>query len=139
MAGSEHLMTNPVCPGGELWGFVGNIAPVGEIGGMAPVSCAADGTEVYQEGLRLPPIKLMRRGEYVQDVWKIILTNHRTPKVTWGDYHAMIGSLHVAEKRLADLIERYGAARLAQAADQLLDYSERFMRAEIAAIPDGTY
>src|SRR5207237_7663317 len=57
----------------------------------------------------------------------------------WGDYHAMIGSLNVAETRLHDLIERYGAARLAAAADQLLDYSERFMRAEIAAIPDGVY
>jgi N-methylhydantoinase B len=135
----EHLIMKPVFHEGGLWGFVGNIAHVGEIGGMAPGSFAADGTEVYQEGLRLPPIKLMRRGEYVRDVWKVILTNHRTPRTTWGDYHAMIGSLNVAEARLRELLGRYGADRLAAAADQLLDYSERFMRAEIAAIPDGVY
>ncbi len=135
----EHLITKPVFYHGELWGFVGNIAHIGEIGGMAPGSFAADATEVYQEGLRLPPIKLMRRGDYVRDVWKMILTNHRTPKTTWGDYHAMIGSLHVAEARLHALLDRHGPDRLADAADLLLDYSERFMRAEIAAIPDGVY
>jgi N-methylhydantoinase B len=118
----EHLIMKPVFYRGELWGFVGNIAHIGEIGGMAPGSFAADGTEVYQEGL-----------------WKVILTNHRTPKTTWGDYHAMIGSLNVAETRLRELLDRYGPARLALAAEQLLDYSERFMRAEIAAIPDGVY
>ncbi len=135
----EHLIMKPVFYQDELWGFVGNIAHVGEIGGMAPGSFAADGTEVYQEGLRLPPIKLMSRGEYVKDVWKTILTNHRTPKVTWGDYHAMIGSLNVAEVRLRELLERHGPERLSAAADQLLDYSERFMRAEISKIPDGVY
>ena len=129
----------PVFYRDELWGFVGNIAHVGEIGGMAPGSFAADGTEVYQEGLRLPPVKIMDRGEYVKDIWRIILTNHRTPKTTWGDYHAMIGSLTVAEARLRELLDRYGAEVLTNAADQLLDYSERFMRAEIQEIPDGVY
>ena len=135
----EHLIMRPVFYRDTLWGFVGNIAHVGEIGGMAPGSFAADGTEVYQEGLRLPPVKLMQRGEYARDVWKVILTNHRTPKTTWGDYHAMIGSLNVAEARLRELLDRYGSAVLADAADQLLDYSERFMRAEIQGIPDGIY
>ncbi len=135
----EHLFMMPVFRRGQLWGFVANIAHVGEIGGMAPGSFAADGTEVYQEGLRLPPIKLMRRGEYVRDLWKVILTNHRTPKTTWGDYHAMMGSLKVAEARLQELLERYGPEFLTAAADQSLDYSERFMRAEIREIPDGCY
>jgi N-methylhydantoinase B/oxoprolinase/acetone carboxylase alpha subunit len=81
----------------------------------------------------------MRRGEYVKDVWKIILTNHRTPKTTWGDYHAMLGSLKVAETRLQELLERYGPEFLSAAADQLLAYSDRFMRAEIGEIPDGIY
>ena len=135
----EHLFMMPVFYRDALWGFVGNIAHVGEIGGMAPGSFAADGTEVYQEGLRLPPIKLMSRGEYVKDVWKIILTNHRTPKSTWGDYHAMIGSLKVAQTRLLEMLDRYGPGFLTRAADQLMDYSERFMRAEISEIPDGVY
>ncbi|HEU5431533.1 MAG TPA: hydantoinase B/oxoprolinase family protein [Thermomicrobiales bacterium] len=135
----EHLVIKAVFHDGKPWGFVGNIAHVGEIGGMAPGSFAADATEVYQEGLRLPPLKIMAGGDYVKDVWRIVLANHRTPKTTWGDYHAMIGSLHVAEARVQELLAKYGAARLTAASDQLLDYSERFMRAEIAAMPDGVY
>ena len=135
----EHMVLKPVFFGKELRFFVANIAHVGEIGGMAPGSFAADATEVYQEGLRLPPIKIMRRGEYVKDVWKIILSNHRTPKSSWGDLHAMIGSLSIAEDRLLKLLERYDADLLAEASNQLLDYSERWMRAEIREIPDGIY
>jgi N-methylhydantoinase B len=135
----EHLVVKPVFWESQLWGFVGNIAHVGEIGGMAPGSFAADATEVYQEGLRLPPVKIVERGEYNRDVWKIILSNHRTPDTTWGDYHAMIGSLTIAERRLHDLLARYGAPFLDEAAGALLDYSERFMRAEIREIPNGTY
>src|SRR5215469_17030928 len=96
----EHMVLKPVFRQGELFGFVANIAHVAEIGGMAVGSFAATATEVYQEGLRLPPVKIMRRGEYVQDIWRIILANHRTPNNTWGDFHAMIGSLTIAERRL---------------------------------------
>ena len=102
----EHMVLKPVFFGKKLRFFVANIAHVGEIGGMAPGSFAADATEVYQEGLRLPPIKIMRRGEYVKDVWKIILSNHRTPKSSWGDLHAMIGSLNIADDRLLRLLEQ---------------------------------
>lgn len=135
----EHMVLKPVFFESQLRFFVANIAHVGEIGGMAPGSFAADATEVYQEGLRLPPIKIMRRGEYVKDVWKIILSNHRTPKSSWGDLHAMIGSLGIAENRLLKLLDRYGAKFLKAASDQLLDYSERWMRAEIREIPNGVY
>src|SRR5206468_4315727 len=96
----EHIVLKPVFFNGHLWGFVGNVAHVGEIGGMAPGSFAADATDVYQEGLRLPPVKIISRGQYVKDVWKIILSNHRTPKTSWGDFHAMIGSLRIAENSL---------------------------------------
>jgi N-methylhydantoinase B/oxoprolinase/acetone carboxylase alpha subunit len=135
----EHMVLKPVFFEKKLAFFVANIAHVGEIGGMAPGSFAADATEVYQEGLRLPPIKIMSRGEYVKDVWKIILSNHRTPKSSWGDLHAMIGSLGIGEDRLTKLLERYGAKYLEAASKQLLDYSERWMRAEIREIPDGVY
>ena len=135
----EHMVLKPVFHENQLRFFVANIAHVGEIGGMAPGSFAADATEVYQEGLRLPPIKIMSRGEYVKDVWKIILSNHRTPKSSWGDLHAMIGSLGIAENRLLKLLDRYGAKFLKAASDQLLDYSERWMRAEIRDIPNGVY
>lgn len=135
----EHMVLKPVFFDGEIWGFVANIAHVGEIGGMAPGSFAADATEVYQEGLRLPPVKVISHGEYVKDVWKIILSNHRTPKTSWGDFHAMIGSLSIAEARLVGLLERYGGEYLTAASDLLLDYSERWMREEIREIPNGEY
>lgn len=135
----EHIVLKPVFFKGHLWGFVGNVAHIGEIGGMAPGSFAADATEVYQEGLRLPPVKIISRGQYVKDVWKIILSNHRTPKTSWGDLHAMVGSLRIAENRLMELLGRYGPEYLASAADQLLDYSERWMRQEIREIPNGVY
>jgi N-methylhydantoinase B len=135
----EHMVMKPVFYKKKLRFFVANIAHVGEIGGMAPGSFAADATEVYQEGLRLPPIKIMSGGEYVKDVWKVILSNHRTPKSSWGDLHAMVGSLSIAETRLLELLDRYGADVLADAATQLLNHSERWMRAEIREIPNGVY
>ena len=135
----EHMVLKPVFFEDKLQCFVANIAHIGEIGGMAPGSFAADATEIYQEGLRLPPVKIMSRGEYVKDIWRIVLANHRTPKTSWGDLHAMIGSLNIAETRMLELLERHGAEFVEKAADQLLDYSERWMRAEIRDIPDGTY
>jgi N-methylhydantoinase B len=135
----EHMVLKPVFFDGRLVAFVANIAHLTEIGGKAPGGFAADATDVYQEGLRLPPVKLMRRGERAEDVWRIVLTNHRTPRSTWGDLHAMIGSLNVGEERLLRLFERHGTAEVERISGALLDYSEARMRAEIAAIPDGCY
>jgi len=135
----EHMFLKPVFYNDELFGFVANYAHITEIGGMAVGGFAADATDVHQEGLRIPPIKIMDRGRHVDDVWKLILTNHRTPKTTWGDFHAMIGSLSVAENRLKLLLDRMGPETVRQAQDQLIEYAEKFMRAEISAIPDGEY
>lgn len=135
----EHMVLKPVFHQGELFGFVANIAHVAEIGGMAVGSFAATATEVYQEGLRLPPVKIMRRGEYVQDIWRIILANHRTPNNTWGDFHAMIGSLTIAERRLLAFLDRYGVDYVNAASRALMDHAERWMREEIRRIPEGEY
>jgi N-methylhydantoinase B/oxoprolinase/acetone carboxylase alpha subunit len=135
----EHTVLKPVFHAGELFGFVANIGHVAEIGGMAPGSFAATATDCFQEGLRLPLVKIMRRGEYVQDIWKIVLANHRTPRNTWGDFHAMIGSLHIAEQRLHKLLERYGNSFINRACAQLADHAERWMREEIRRMPDGEY
>ena len=135
----EHTVIKAIYHNDELYGFVGNIAHVTEIGGKAIGGFAADAKEVYQEGLRLPPIKIMEEGEYVDDVWKIILSNHRTPRTSWGDFHAMIGSLNVAEQRLHQLLDRYGFDEILAAGKQLMDYSETRMSAEIREIPNGEY
>jgi N-methylhydantoinase B len=135
----EHSVLRPVFYDGELWGFVANVGHIAEIGGKAVGSFAADATEIFQEGLRIPPVKIVSRDEPNLDLWRLIMANHRTPRNTWGDLNAQIGSLRVAERRLIQLIDRYGPELLTRAANELMDYSERWMRTEIAAIPDGTY
>ncbi len=135
----EHMVLKPVFYRGALLAFVANIAHVAEIGGIAPGSFASNATEVYQEGLRLPPMKLLSRGEHVRDVWKIILANHRTPRHTWGDFHAMLGSLNVAERRVIELADKYGPDVVRRAGAELIAHAERWMREEIRHIPEGEY
>ena len=135
----EHVVIKPVYYQGELFGYVANIAHMVEIGGMAVGGFAATATEVYQEGLRLPPVWLMREGEYNHDIWRIVMANHRAPRYSWGDLHAMLASLDVAEKRVHELLDAQGVQRIAAISAQLQDYAERWMREELRTIPDGEY
>lgn len=135
----EHLMLKPVFIGDTLIGFAGNIAHIGEIGGMAVGSFASTATEVFQEGLRLPPVKLMAQGEYCKDVWRIVLANHRTPDATWGDFHAIMGSLTTAERRLQELVARYGLGDFERICEALIEHAEAWMRTQIKEIPNGAY
>jgi N-methylhydantoinase B len=135
----EHMLLKPVFWQGELVAFVANVAHMSEVGAKTPGGLSGDATEIYQEGMLLPPVKIKKRGEDVDDVWKIILSNHRTPRVTLGDFRAMIGSLDLAERRIHTLIADYGLEFFRSAAAELMAIAERRMRAEIAAIPDGTY
>jgi N-methylhydantoinase B/oxoprolinase/acetone carboxylase alpha subunit len=135
----EHLLIAPFHHDGELCGWVCVVGHVAEIGGMAPGSFAANATEVYQEGLRLPPVKLMRAGEPVRDVWRIMLANHRTPDASWGDFNAMIGALRVGGRRLTTLFDQHGASRILEAIPALYDYSEEWIRRDIERLPDGMY
>ena len=135
----EHLLLRPVFHEGELFGFLANIGHLAEIGGKAVGGFAADATEIFQEGLRIPPVKIVKRDQHDMELWRLIMTNHRTPRNTWGDINAQIGSLRVAERSTLALLDRYGRAFVEEAARDLVDYSERWMRSEIAAIPDGTY
>tara|TARA_B100001123_G_scaffold445633_1_gene597737 strand:+ start:899 stop:2911 length:2013 start_codon:yes stop_codon:yes gene_type:complete len=135
----EHVVVKPVYFDKQLFGYVANIAHMVEVGGMAVGGFAATATEVYQEGLRVPPVWLMRGGEYVHDVWRIIMANHRAARYSWGDLHAMLASLNVAESRVSELLSEYGYEVMNSAIEQLLDYAENWMRSEIQAIPDGDY
>ena len=135
----EHMMMKPIFRDNELVAFAGCIGHVAEIGGKAVGSFASDATDCYQEGLRLPPVKLFEQGRYNEQVWRIILANHRTPRNTWGDFHAMVGALTVGERRLIALIDRYGTDTIRDGSRSLIDYSERRLRAEIAELPDGEY
>ena len=135
----EHMMLKPVFYNGEIFAFVANVAHMSEPGAKTPGGLSGDATEVFQEGLLLPPVKIKKRGEDVWDIWKIILANHRTPKVTYGDFRAMMASLDMAEQRIIDLLDTYGVDLVRNASSQLLEIAERWMKAEIRGIPNGTY
>ncbi len=135
----EHMLLAPVFHEGELVAFAATIGHMAEIGAVTIGSFASTATEVYQEGLRLPPVKLVRRGEPADDVWHIILSNHRTPRSTWGDLHAMIGSLELAAHRIQTLLDRVGRPLALTVWEELLAHGERLMRSRIRAIPDGEY
>lgn len=135
----EHMVIKPIFYRDELFGFAASMAHFTEIGGMAVGGFAADATDIHQEGLRIPPVKIVSRGKEQMDLWRLILANHRTPEVTWGDMHSMFGSLNVAERRLAELLDRYGLRVVNDAVDRLLVYAEEYMKAEIQEIPDGVY
>jgi N-methylhydantoinase B len=94
---------------------------------------------IYQEGIRIPPVKLVRRNEVVQDVLDVILANVRTPVEREGDLTAQIASNRTGERRLLALVERYGLGTTSDYMRHLQDYAERMTREAIAAIPDGSY
>ncbi len=135
----EHTFFKPVFVDGEIMGFSVSIGHVCEIGGMAPAGFAGEATEVFHEGLRVPPVRIIRGGEDVADVWRLLLANVRTPRYNYGDFRALIAATDLGGRRLADLVRKHGKAAFRESARGLMDYSERRMRAEIAKIPDGRY
>jgi N-methylhydantoinase B len=124
--------------GRRLVGFVSNRGHHADVGGMTPGSLPLS-TELYQEGLILPPVKLARGGRINQEVIQLICRNSRTPQERKGDLAAQIASIRVGEKRLQEVTKRYGIADTLEHMAALLDYSERVTRRAIAGIPDGVY
>jgi N-methylhydantoinase B len=122
----------------HLVGFVSNRGHHADVGGMTPGSLPLS-TELYQEGLILPPIKLARGGRLNQEVIQIICRNSRTPHERKGDLAAQIASIRVGERRLREVTQRYGLAETLEHMAALLDYSERVTRQAIQGIPDGVY
>jgi N-methylhydantoinase B/oxoprolinase/acetone carboxylase alpha subunit len=135
----EHTILKAVYHEGQIVAFVANCAHLAEPGAKAPGGLAGDATDIFQEGLRIPPVWLMREGVDQDDIWKIILSNHRTPMVTYGDLKAMCGSVHVAERRIHHLISAYGLELFTAATQDLITIAERRMREEIRQIPNGVY
>jgi 5-oxoprolinase (ATP-hydrolysing)/N-methylhydantoinase B len=120
-------------------GFAVAIGHIAEVGGMVPGAFAGEATEIFHEGLRVPPLKIMKRGVDVEEVWKLLLANVRTPRYNYGDLRALISAVSVGENRLRAMIHKYGKDVFRKTTADLMDYSERRMRAEILAIPNGVY
>lgn len=110
-----------------------------DVGGMVPGSMSGNATEIYQEGIRIPPIKIMERGRMNEAALDILMANMRVPEERIGDFEAGIAACHVAETRIRELCERYGVDQLLAAVKLDLDRAEARMRACISDLPDGTY
>ena len=135
----EHTLFCPVFVDGELVAFTVAIGHVAEVGGMVPGGFPSEATEIFHEGIRVPPVKIKKRGEDVVEVWKLWLANVRTPRHNYGDMRAMISGVELGAIRLAEIVRKQGAPAFRQHCADLLDYAERRMRAEIAEFPDGVY
>jgi N-methylhydantoinase B/oxoprolinase/acetone carboxylase alpha subunit len=118
--------------------YVANRAHHADVGGMSPGSMPL-AREIYQEGLRIPPVLLMKDGEVQRDVMQMILANVRTPEEREGDLLAQVMSNRRGADRLCEIVARYGLPRVHRSAKDLLDYSERVTRAMLRAIPNGEY
>ena len=124
--------------GGHPDFYVASRAHHADVGGTYPGSMGLC-REIYQEGLRIPPVRIMRAGKMEADVLALLLNNVRTPHEREGDLGAQVAACHTGAERLREVCERYGLERAKKAAGELLEYSEQIMRAFVARVPVGTY
>jgi len=143
VAGGTHLpdinMAVPVFCGGQLFGYVCNIAHHADVGGMFPGSMAGGMSEIFQEGLRLPVIKLFRKGKLQEDLLNLILLNVRVPSERRGDYFAQIAAARLGERRLREIFDTYGRATMEAAFADILERTAKRMKNAISTIPNGIY
>ena len=118
--------------------YVASRAHHADVGGTYPGSMGPC-REIYQEGLRIPPVKLIRGGEIDSDILNLLLNNVRTPRERQGDLNAQLAACHSGAQRLKEVVARYGLPRTHRAARDLHDYSEHMMRAFLATVPRGTF
>jgi N-methylhydantoinase B len=142
-AGGTHLpdvnIALPVFHDGQLIAFVCDIAHHADIGGMVPGSMAGGMSEIYQEGLRIPVVRLFRRGELQTDIMDLLLLNARVPEERRGDYVAQIAAARLGARRLAEVIAHHGAGAVTQAFTDILTVTGARMRAAFSAVPEGVY
>ncbi len=141
--GGTHLpditIAQPVFHEGRIVAFVANIAHHSDVGGRVPGSNSGDTRHIFEEGLRIPPVKIQNAGELDQDVLDMVLLNSRLPRERSGDLRAQIFASSIGADRIRALFAKYGTVQLQACLDSLLDYAERRIRNKIATIPDGTY
>jgi N-methylhydantoinase B len=142
-AGGTHLndvtIIFPVFRENRLIFFPAVRAHWADVGGMVPGSMSGKATEIYQEGIRIPPIKILQDGQMNEAALDLLLANMRVPEERLGDFQASLSACRVAEKRIHEICGRYGLDTLLEAVRLDLDRAEARMRACIAALPDGTY
>ena len=136
---NDIYMFRPVFIDGKLLCFAWAFIHCTDVGGAAPGSIDMRNAEVFQEGLRLRPVRLFRRGVLNQELWNIFADNCRIPALNWGDITACVAALTKAEQRLTHIVGRYGFGPVAHAMDATLDRTEQLTRMVLARIPVGEY
>ena len=135
----DLILFQPVFRSRRRIGWSGSVAHHVDVGGRVPASEAPDNVEIYQEGLLLPPVRLFRQGEPVRDVWELVRANVRDPKATLGDLRAQVAACRTGGRRLLELAQEVGEARLLRLMEAILDHTEWATRLEIRRLPRGTF
>ena len=141
--GSPHAtdmaVVAPIVVDGEVFGFSGSIAHKPDIGGLVPGTNSSQATEIYHEGLMVPPVRWHREFVASQEVETILRANSRTPELVLGDLRGQVGATHLAGERVRSLCAKYGPEIVAVASGRLLGVTETRVRAAVADWPEGTY
>jgi N-methylhydantoinase B len=141
--GGTHLndfrLVRPLMRGGKVFAWLASVGHWLDIGGAVPGNYNPKATESFQEGVRIPPVKLARAGAVQQDVIDILAANSRVPQSNWGDLNGQINALDLGERRLHALLDEYGDDTITAALTALSSRAEALMRANISALPDGSY
>jgi N-methylhydantoinase B len=142
LGGSPHApdmaVLAPIFFEGEWVGFAADMAHKSDIGGTVPGSGSGQAREIFQEGLHLPPVKFASRYDPVEEIAAVIAANSRTPALVIGDIRGQVGACRLGEKRLAELMARYGKETILAATAQLSDYTEARVKQALASWPDGS-
>ncbi len=136
---NDVVLVMPVFADGELLAWTANIAHWNDVGGMVPGSMSTDAKEIFQEGMILAGIKLFSRGQPIRSVFDILTANCRMPDFLTGDLWAGVASVRVGERRLLEIVNKYGKDVFLHAVEEYMDYGERVSLAALKRLPKGTY
>jgi len=136
---NDIILAMPVFAEGRIIAWAANIAHNSDVGGMAPGSLSGEATEIFQEGLRLPAIKIISRGAPIRSLMDIITVNPRMPDVLNGDVWAAISSARIGVRRLNELAEKYGTDTFEAAMESYMDFGEKVSRSELANLPKSRF
>src|SRR5216110_2774502 len=135
----DVFVLKPIFHEGERLAFAATICHQTDMGGRVARSNASDSTEIYQEGLRIPPVKMYDRGEPNETLFRLIEKNVRLPVRVFGDLRAQLAACHIAEEQFAELVAKYGAEQTKLYMRETIDYAERLTRAALEKLPDGEW
>jgi N-methylhydantoinase B len=136
---TDVTVISPVFAGEQLVAFIGNIAHKPDLGGKVPGTNSGDATDLFQEGLLIPPLKILRRGELNTDVEALICANTRTPEVTWGDVKAQVHTNTFGLSKFRELFAKHGVDTVLACWQRWMELCESELRRAISAVPDGIY